>query len=332
MTLDAHCHLTAGFGVSQLLEFMNAGGIQRAVLLASTMGSVPLDQAGKPRPIPAGDSTPDPYPSGRSRDALDGRPVPFNPPAFPGLVRYNSLVRNGLVKRGKSWFAVEQVPDNEPIAAALAAHPDRFLGFATVNPNDPGHLDTIDRSFARGFRGVKIHAWHHKVDIRRSLGKVASRCGEAGFPVLMHLGGTYRTGLAILELAERFPATNFILAHGGVPFNFVLWRACRTTPNLYFDTAGPDITWGQLARLAVSVPPGRIVFASGAPGALRGPDGKFGAGPATEWVRSLPVGGEARRAILGETLLRLVGLEPSTESRSAASGSHGGRYSNCRAR
>lgn len=287
MILDSHCHLAAELGPAELIRVMDDGEVDRAVLVAEAVETLP--------PTP-------------------GEPLGFGPGflASPlgllGRLRYRLLVQDGRLKVGRAWYRTVAAPDNETVASAVRANPDRFIGFAFVNPLDPGHLDAVDRYLASGFRGVKVHAWFHRFSLTRGLGPVAERCGEHGVPMLLHLGGSRRTGLSVLELADRFPVTNFIVAHAGLPYYVPLWRAVRTHPNLYFDLAGPYMSADFLRVVARHVPPGRLLFASGSPYGLRTPDGGHSYARLKGWVRDLGLGKEAEKAVYGGNLARLAGL------------------------
>jgi predicted TIM-barrel fold metal-dependent hydrolase len=319
MIIDAHCHLTAELPAADLVKTMDAGGVDRAVLLAP--GLQPVAPAGPAQTIsllsaegPARLSLPDLS----IRNLLS----PFSP---LGRFRYAGLIEGGLLRTTRGFLRVISTPDNEPVAEAARRHPGRFIPFAFVNPNDPTHTTILEHYLARGFRGAKVNAWFHAVDLRATMGRIARRCGEAGLPVLLHLGGTRQTGWAIFDLIDRYPNTNFIIAHAGLPCYAWLWRACRIHPNLYFDLSGPYMTPALVGCIAGKVPPGRLLFASGGPHGLRTADGEHSYAVGKRWIFALDVSDEARSAILGGTLLRLTGL--STETPIAASGSRGGRYS-----
>ncbi len=325
MIADAHCHLTVELPAADLVEVMDRGGVDRAVLLATTHDTIRLagSAATVPGAVPTFAPDPRPFKGVRPQTLL-------SPLGFAGRISYGGLVRDGTLRAGRILCRIVQRPDNEPVAAALAGHPDRFIALASVNPNDPGHLDEIRRCFDRGFRGVKIHAWFHRVDLRRQLVQTARQCAEAGFPLLIHLGGSRRTGLSILELADRVPSASFIVAHAGMPYYRVLWQAARTHPNLYFDLAGPYMSAELAGLLVTHVPPGRLLFASGGPEGLRAAGGGHSYATARRWVESRLVtrmNEEARQAVMGENLLRLVRLAKPTARRSAAAESPGGLYS-----
>ncbi len=327
MIVDAHCHLTAELPAASLAKVMDRGGVDMAVILAEAVGPVPLSRRGGVVPGTISAFGPDPGPFyGLTLQPLLSRA------SLLARLGYDRRTRGGLARAGPFLFPIIPNPDNGPLAAALEAYPRRFIAFATVNPNDPGYVDEIDRRLGQGFRGVKVNAWYHRVDLRRSLAAAARRCSEAGYPLLVHLGGRRRDGLAILELADHYPATAFIIAHAGLPFYRTLWRAAAYHPNLYFDLAGPYMSAELAEAIALKVPPGRLLFASGGPIGLRAAGGGYSYAAAKRWVErwsASRVNAEAARAVLGGNLLRLVRLASPKARTTAAAGSPGGRYSSC---
>jgi predicted TIM-barrel fold metal-dependent hydrolase len=238
--------------------------------------------------------------------------------------------RKGRLRFGTRWYQVLSRPDNAPVAAAVSAHPQRFVGFAYVNPTEPDHLGTALSLLAEGFKGVQVNAWLEGFDVARDLYPLARLCGERGYPVHIQLGGTHRTGWSLVELADRLPATNFIIAHAGLPYGPSLWQAARTRPNLYFDLAPPFVDERLLEVVARRVPPGRLIFASGGAAGLRTPEGDYSYRVLMARMRNLPLGGRARKAVMGENLRRLLEagrLERELRARlwACASGSPDGR-------
>lgn len=310
MLVDAHCHLTPDFGPSALIRAMDEANVERAVLVAHTLDSV------SPGGLPP---------------ALIGRLLtPYLNPI--GRYQYSRKVRNGHLLTADRRLDILPTPDNDAVREAVRACPDRFIGFALVNPADPGHLKVVERHFSTGFRGVKVHAWHHRANLLRSIDPLARACGEAGYPLLIHLGGNFKGGASVLRLADRFPATNFILAEAGVPYYQAVWRATREHANLYFDLSGPDMPGELLRLLTLHVPPGRLLFASGGPGGLGGRGGGYSYEGVKRRLEALGLGGEAERAVKGGTLMRLIGLARPTARLAYASETHGGLCSSSRGR
>jgi len=314
--VDGHCHPLEGPGLQGLLRLMREAGVERAVLFPPALEPLP-EETGRP-------------PDGWSRTASLW---PSAVTSVNWLARrcYQRLAQTkGRLRLGARWYRVLSGPDNAPVAAAVSAHPDRFVGFAYVNPAEPDHLDTALSFLGAGFKGVQVNAWLDRFDVAQDLYPLARLCGERGYPVHIQLGGTRRTGWSLVELADRLPGTNFIIAHAGLPYGPSIWRAARTRPNLYFDLAPPFVDEGLLELVARRVPPGRLIFASGGAAGLRTPEGDYSYRDLMARMRNLPLVGRAVKAVMGENLWRLLEAGPLERELRArlwayASGSPGGR-------
>jgi predicted TIM-barrel fold metal-dependent hydrolase len=133
---------------------------------------------------------------------------------------------------GVAWAVVLGIyprVGNEFIAEQAHAHPDRFIGFASVNPNDgPGAVDMLDYCIGElGARGLKLHPsmQHFRADDVALLAPLMRSVEAADIPVLMHswawpgeVDGEAAPN-RILTLARAFPLVTFIIAHcGGLRF------------------------------------------------------------------------------------------------------------------
>jgi predicted TIM-barrel fold metal-dependent hydrolase len=117
---------------------------------------------------------------------------------------------------------------NEFIAGQVRAHPDRFIGFTSVNPNDgQAALDLLDRCVREyAARGLKLHPTmqHFWADDTALLAPLMYKVEALDMPVLMHSWGWFGEDCEaapsrIMTLARTFPAVTFIMAHcGGMRF------------------------------------------------------------------------------------------------------------------
>jgi predicted TIM-barrel fold metal-dependent hydrolase len=140
---------------------------------------------------------------------------------------------------------------NEFIAEQAQVHPDRFIGFASVNPNDgQTAVDLLDRCVQEfGARGLKLHPTmqHFYADDTALLAPLMRKVEELNIPVLMHSWGWFgEDGEAapnrVMTLARTFPFVTFIMAHcGGMRFMDLLplprLRRLGQLDNLYVDLA-----------------------------------------------------------------------------------------------
>ncbi|MBU1670318.1 MAG: amidohydrolase family protein [Actinobacteria bacterium] len=138
---------------------------------------------------------------------------------------------------------------NELVAETVARHPDRLIGFASVDPNKG---EAAGRELRRavesdGMRGLKLLP--HLVELRANdpvmypLYEVAL---EVGVPVLFHMGTQFHTGtklkycrpIDVDEVAVDFPDLKLIIAHFGWPWYEEALAVSHRNVNVYFNIAG----------------------------------------------------------------------------------------------
>ncbi len=136
---------------------------------------------------------------------------------------------------------------NEEVAKLVTMAPERFIGFACVDPHDPKAIEKLEYAFAKlHLRGLKLHPSRqnfHPSD--RIMGPIYDLCEKYDRPILFHSGLSYENHatskncrpLDFEELAEKRANLRICLAHFG-------WPWCRETamlmlkyPNVYTDTA-----------------------------------------------------------------------------------------------
>jgi predicted TIM-barrel fold metal-dependent hydrolase len=144
---------------------------------------------------------------------------------------------------------------NAEVAAAAAAHPDRFVGCLHANPLEPGAVATVAEYAARGFKAVKLfpgEGWYADdprfypfFDAVQDHGLAAVvHCGIAGFG-LSHEGGKRRALNAAYAYPMRldapsrlFPRIRFVVLHMGFPFLFEAWSVHHANKNVFLDLSG----------------------------------------------------------------------------------------------
>lgn len=190
---------------------------------------------------------------------------------------------------------------NHLVYDALERHGERILGLVCINPHEgAAALKMLEEGFSHGCRGVKLAPMVHRFAFAQPvLNEVAAACGERGFPVYSHV--TPAPGATTADyatLARKHPQTNFILGHMGFgPYDPDAIDFAAELSNFYLETSlGNFLAISDaLARLGAR----KIIFGSEFP--LSHPKAEL------EKIRLLDRA--AQPAILGENLLRLLGME-----------------------
>lgn len=210
---------------------------------------------------------------------------------------------------------------NEFIAEQAHAHPDRFIGFASVNPNDGrAAVVMLDHCVGElGARGLKLHPsmQHFRADDAALLAPLMRRVEAVNIPVLMHswawpgeTGGEAAPS-RILTLARTFPSVTFIIAHcGGLRFLDLMLlshlRRIGQLESVYVDLAvilshlanGPY--WPFLRWTLESIGWDRVLVGSDFP--------DYPLSEALRLARDLGAGEEGMDLVLGQNARRLFGL------------------------
>ena len=158
---------------------------------------------------------------------------------------------------------------NDEVAAVVRTHPDRFAGYAVINPHYP---EDIERELTRcldglGFWAVKLHpAIHQYPPDGPAYHRVYAWMNERGGVVLSHTFGDARD---LDRLSADYPNVVFIQGHEGgaydgrLPSPFVpLLRECE---NVYLDTTLSIVRYGAIETLVEAAGADRLLFATDVP-------------------------------------------------------------------
>jgi predicted TIM-barrel fold metal-dependent hydrolase len=158
----------------------------------------------------------------------------------------------GVVEGGAEKFLVIKMPTawgrsipNDFIAGYVARYPGRAVGFASVDPNDTGAADEVERSIVQlRLGGLKLSPVYHGFD---PWGPPAWRLYELAdrlrVPVMFHVGGAYDpeaklewgSPLLLDRVAGAFPRLRLIVAHLGQPMMQETVMLMRKNPNVFAD-------------------------------------------------------------------------------------------------
>jgi predicted TIM-barrel fold metal-dependent hydrolase len=156
--------------------------------------------------------------------------------------------------------------ENERVAALVAAHPDRLVGFARIDPLTPGAGTVLEHARSLGLRGLFLHPWEDAFRITDP----AVDAVVDGLPVIVATGYPWVSeGLQVGELARRHPETTFVATNGAQLNISGLGQvdaelALEANPNLFVQTSGvyrEDFLEGVVERFGAE----RLLYASAFP-------------------------------------------------------------------
>jgi predicted TIM-barrel fold metal-dependent hydrolase len=140
---------------------------------------------------------------------------------------------------------VDVLVPNEYVADYVGRHPEKLIGFCSVDPHDADAVEQLDHAVKRlGLRGLKVGPIYQNIHPQdeRFLALMA-RAEALGVPVLIHQGTTFCSNVS-LELANpillqpialRFPKLRMLIAHMGHPWIAETLVLIRKHPHFYTD-------------------------------------------------------------------------------------------------
>ncbi len=151
---------------------------------------------------------------------------------------------HAVVFGGKARLAGLWV-DDAYVANCVAEHPDRLIGFMSIDPTQDHWVDEMHEGHRNlGLRGIKLMPMYagFKPDDAR-LDPLWQYVSDHHLPVLLHTGTTF-IRQAPLEctlprhldaVAIRFPEARIIMAHLGHPYEGECVATIRKHPNVFAD-------------------------------------------------------------------------------------------------
>lgn len=135
---------------------------------------------------------------------------------------------------------------NEEIAQLVAAAPDKFIGFASVDPADAHAAEKLEDAFTRlKLKGLKLHPGRqHFYPSDEVLEPIWAICEKYNKPVLFHAGMSwepdtyteYCRPTAFERLAAKHPRLRICLGHFAWPWVRETAMLMLKYPNVYTDT------------------------------------------------------------------------------------------------
>jgi predicted TIM-barrel fold metal-dependent hydrolase len=136
------------------------------------------------------------------------------------------------------------VPD-QAVASYVAKHPDRLIGFLSVDPTQPGWHDELHEGHRdlklKGIKLLSMYAGFEPND--RRFDYVWEYATRHHLPVLLHTGTTFVAQAPLSctlprlldDVATRYPEVRIILAHLSHPYEGECVVTIRKHPNVYAD-------------------------------------------------------------------------------------------------
>lgn len=140
---------------------------------------------------------------------------------------------------------VGMVVPNDLIAQYVAQHPEKLIGFTSIDPNEPNYLDELRRTIEdlqmRGLKLGPVYQNYHPMDDR--MRPVYEYCQRKQLPILIHQATTYprraplkfASPLLLEDVALAYPDLVMVIAHMGHPWIAETIVFIRKHPNLFVD-------------------------------------------------------------------------------------------------
>lgn len=137
--------------------------------------------------------------------------------------------------------------DDEVTARLVARDPEKFIGFACVDPRMPDCMDLLVHAIEDlGLKGVKFGPIYNGVSLLDPrLEPVYAYLVRHNLPLTMHMGTTYGQNapihygrpLDVDTIAARHPDLKMIMAHMGHPWCEECIVVARKNPNVYAEVS-----------------------------------------------------------------------------------------------
>jgi hypothetical protein len=158
----------------------------------------------------------------------------------------------------------------EYIANAVQKYPDRFIGYARMNPRYGDEaVELFDRAIRDyGLRGLKLHPVSYVMHpVSEPTLDLIRHAAKLNVPTLFHCGDEeFTLPLQVAEAAEAVPEAKIIMGHMGGYFHVKdALRVAKRHPNLILETSAmpyPRMIKQAVDELGIE----RILFASDGPG------------------------------------------------------------------
>ena len=136
---------------------------------------------------------------------------------------------------------------DETTAACVAKYPDKFVGFAYVDPRRPDCMERLRHAHQTlGLRGVKFGPIYNGVPLSDPrLDPVYAYCQSNNLPLTLHMGTTFARNapvdlgrpLHVEPVALRYPDLTIVMAHMGHPWHEEAIIVARKQPRVFCEVS-----------------------------------------------------------------------------------------------
>ena len=163
------------------------------------------------------------------------------------------------------------IPSNDDVAKIVEMHPDKFIGFASVDPYREDAVREIERSVNElGLRGLKLVPYMQGFDpLDRKVYPIYEKAQELEIPIVIHAGMTYvRRGLLqhmhplyLEKILLEFPDLKIVLSHFAWPWVMDAAVLAMRYDNVFIDISEPysGTPYEHLRHMLMEAVPKRIV-------------------------------------------------------------------------
>lgn len=137
--------------------------------------------------------------------------------------------------------------DDEVTARAVAACPDKLIGFAAVDPRMPNCMDLLTHAIEDlHLKGAKFGPIYNGVSLLDPrMAPICEYLQKHNLPLTMHMGTTFATHapvhlgrpLEVEEAAHRYPNLKLVMAHMAHPWYEECIVVARKNPNVYCEVS-----------------------------------------------------------------------------------------------
>lgn len=211
---------------------------------------------------------------------------------------------------------------NDQIARLCALYPERFFGFASVDPHRDDAEQELERAFGElGLRGLALHPGKQGFDPASEIAEpLYALCERYDRPVIFDAGLSWEPGaklaagnpLAFEPVAAARPSLRICLSHFAWPWVREMCALMLKYPNVYTDTAllyvdTPEEQMQELfctdmgPRWFERCFPEQVMFGSNTP--------RFRTFKIKRALDAVPMRDFARKNLYGDNALRFLGIK-----------------------